>query len=258
MVSAVDLNAAAESIWAETRRGVHHPVDWRGKLSVTDGYQVLLKILERHVRTGDGQVGWKVGLTAEAIQRQFGVHEPVFGLLLKSGTRASGAVFQFGNLIQPGFENELCLTIGTTLRGPGVSLGQARAAVSAVAPALEIVERRGDLTGDLGLAVADNSQQKAFVTGSAVAPPDGFHLSEATVEVLVNGHSMERATGAEVMGDPAASIAWLANKLAEFGYSLETGMVVMSGSFTRQYSLAAGDRVEARFDPFGSVSAEFR
>jgi 2-keto-4-pentenoate hydratase len=34
-------------------------------------------------------------------------------------------------------------------------------------------------------------------------------------------------------------------------------MVVMSGSFTKQYAIAAGDRIEARFEPFGAVSAAF-
>jgi len=32
---------------------------------------------------------------------------------------------------------------------------------------------------------------------------------------------------------------------------------VMSGSFTRQYPLSAGDRVESRFEPIGTVRAEF-
>jgi 2-keto-4-pentenoate hydratase len=31
----------------------------------------------------------------------------------------------------------------------------------------------------------------------------------------------------------------------------------MSGSFTRQYALTRGDRVESRFDPVGPVTAEF-
>ena len=92
-MSAMDLDAAAESIWAQSERGVHHPTEWSGKLSIADGYQVLLTILDRFIRPGVGQAGWKVGLTAEAIQRQIGVHEPVFGLLLKDGARPSGTVF---------------------------------------------------------------------------------------------------------------------------------------------------------------------
>ena len=69
--------AAAEAIWTEAHRGLHYPAAWRGKLSMTDGYQVLLKILDRYVRPGVGLAGWTVGLTAEAIQRQIGIHEPV-------------------------------------------------------------------------------------------------------------------------------------------------------------------------------------
>jgi 2-keto-4-pentenoate hydratase len=83
-------------------------------------------------------------------------------------------------------------------------------------------------------------------------------LAAATVDVLVNGAHQERARGAEVLGTPVASIAWLANKLAEFGLRLEAGMRVMSGSFTRQYTLASGDRVESRFEPIGAVRAECR
>ena len=59
------------------------------------------------------------------------------------------------------------------------------------------------------------------------------------------------------MGDPAASVAWLANKLSQFGRSLETGMRIMSGSFVRMFPLQPGDRIEARFDPVGIVTARF-
>src|SRR5207302_1632576 len=81
----------------------------------------------RWVAGGDAHAGWKIGLTARAMQIQQGVHEPVFGFLLASGARPSGAVFDWAELVRPGFENELCLTVGTTLRGPGVTLAQARA-----------------------------------------------------------------------------------------------------------------------------------
>jgi 2-keto-4-pentenoate hydratase len=68
---------------------------------------------------------------------------------------------------------------------------------------------------------------------------------------------MEQARGAEVLGNPAASVAWLANKLAELGRRLEAGMQIMSGSLTRFYPANKGDHVEARFTPFGAVSARF-
>ena len=78
------------------------------------------------------------------------------------------------------------------------------------------------------------------------------------MDVSVNGTSLDHATGAEVMGEgPILSVQWLANKLAEFGRTLEPGQRIMAGSFTKQYPIAAGDRVESRFTPFGAVNARF-
>ena len=252
----VSVTTALDAIWAGHRRGQHHPAEWQGRLSMADAYQVQLGLLERYVAAGERHAGWKVGLTAKAMQEQQRVHEPVFGFLLASGQHDSGAVFAFRDLIAPGFENELCITMGRTLTGPGITLEQARAAIAEVAPSLEIVEKRGDFTADLHLALADNAQQKAFVTGAGRSPGD-LDLAAVSVEVRVNDASLDRALGAAVLGTPVASIAWLANKLAEFGRRLEAGARVMSGSFTRQYPLSAGDRVESRFEPIGTVRAEF-
>ncbi len=226
-------------------------------MTLDQAYQAQLALLARCERAGERQAGWKVGLTARAMQAQQGVFEPVFGFLLESGYRPSGVAFDFAALIRPGFENELCLTLGAPLAGPGVTLEQARSAVSHVAPALEIIEKRGDFGADLALSLADNAQQKAFVTGAAL-PLGALDLAEVALELAVNGAAQERARGVEVLGTPIASIAWLANKLAGFGRRLEAGTRVMSGSFTRQYDVHRGDVVEARFEPLGPVRAEFR
>jgi 2-keto-4-pentenoate hydratase len=253
----VSTEQAIDAFWDCARRRTAPPAEWMKRLSREDAYRVQLGVLARHVSAGERQAGWKVGLTSKAMQIQQKVHEPVLGFLLASGERPSGTRFSYAELINPGFENELCLTVGTTLRGPGVTTQQAQAALSAMAPAFEIIEKRGDFAADLNVSLADNAQQRAYVTGAAVPVPAGFDLATVAVELSVNGAAAERALGREVLGTPAASIAWLANKLAEFGLALEAGMKVMSGSFTRQYPLNRGDRIEARFEPVGPVRAEF-
>ena len=106
--------------------------------------------------------------------------------------------------------------------------------------------------------VADGIQAKYFVTGPETRPlPLTLDLGQSTVEVFINGERTDQAAGTAVMGNPAKSIAWLANKLAEFDLALEAGMRVMSGSFTKQFALTKGDHVESRFDPFGTVEALF-
>ncbi|MCC7547990.1 MAG: hypothetical protein IT532_09505 [Burkholderiales bacterium] len=252
----LDLEAATESIWQGMQRGVHHPAEWSHRLSMDDGYRIQLGVLRRLVARGERHAGWKVGLTAAAMRTQMKVHEPCFGFLLASGNRPSGHAFRYADLIRPGVENELCLTIGQRLRGPGVTFEQARAAIADVAPALEIIETRGDFAADLPLTMADNAQQKAFVTGPARAL--GHHdLSTATVSVYLNDALINQASGVEVMGNPINSIVWLANKLAEFDWNLEPGQRVISGSFTRQYLLDSPARVRSVFEPFDAVEVSF-
>lgn len=257
----VDQEAAsiAAALWAEWHQGRHMPAEWMSRLSLDEAYRVQLALLDRFERAGEAQAGWKVGLTAAAMRAQWNIHEPCFGFLLRSGHKPSGTRFRFPGIIAPGFENELCLRIGTRLQGPGVTLDQAIAAVSHAAPALEIVEKRGPFSEDIALAMADNAQQYAFVTGPEIAlTAANRNLATATVEVDVNATVIDRAAGAEVMGGGGfLSVQWLANKLSEFGRALEPGMLVMSGSFTRQYPIARGDRIESRVTPFGVVSAGF-
>lgn len=249
----------ADQLWAALCEGRHMPAEWAGRFDLEQGYAVQLAMLRRRVASGERQAGWKVGLTAAAMRQQQQVGEPCFGYLLESGRHSSGHAYRHAELIQPGFENELCLTIGKTLRGPGITLADAVAAVSHAAPALEIVEVRGPFAGNLPLAMADNAQQKAYVTGPAVPlTAANRDLASAHVRVLVDGAVSETASGAVVMqGGGLLSVLWLANKLAEFGLALEAGMQVMSGSFTRQYRAQPGLQVQSSFDRFGVVAAHF-
>lgn len=249
----------ADALWQALEEGRYMPSEWAGKFGLQQGYEVQLALLQRRLSKGDKQSGWKVGLTAEAMRVQQKVHEPCFGYLLESGRHSSGQAYRFADLIEPGFENELCLTIGKTLRGPGVTLNEVVDAVTHAAPALEIVEIRGPFAGNLALAMADNAQQKAYVTGAAVPlTMDNRALADASVTVEVNGEISETAPGSAVMqGGGLLSVVWLANKLAEFGLSLEAGMHVMSGSFTRQYRAEPGMSVKSSFTPFGVVTADF-
>src|SRR4051794_19677273 len=176
---AMDIDYAADALWAGIKRKQHLPADWRGKLSLAQAYAVQLAILRKRVAEGEVHAGWKVGLTSAAMRTQQGVTEPCFGFLLRSGHLRSGAQLAMDGLIAPGIENELCLTIGETLQGPNVTFDEARRAIAFIEPALEIAEVRGDFGADIPLSIADNAQQKAFVTGPASPHDSRMPLAEA-------------------------------------------------------------------------------
>ncbi|MSP02021.1 MAG: hypothetical protein EXR07_13370 [Acetobacteraceae bacterium] len=243
-----DAPTTIDAFWAARLRGEWFPSAWNDKLTNDQAYEVLFGIMERRLAAGERQIGWKVGLTSKAIQAQFNVHEPVFGCILES--RPSGHVFAPADLIAPGFENELCLRLGRDLSGP-VTREQARAAIDAVHPSLEIIETRGDLTRQLALALADNAQQKTVILGAPVPLPEDLETIET--RVTINGLLAGTGTGDAVLGNPLNSLVWLSAKLAEFGRGLKAGDIVMSGSFTRQFPIAPGDTIRCDFSGVGAV-----
>jgi 2-keto-4-pentenoate hydratase len=147
--------------------------------------------------------------------------------------------------------------VGTRLEGPNVTRAQARAAITSVQPAFEIIETRGDFRADVTQSLTDNCQQKAFVTGTPCPLPPGWEPGDTTVEVIINGQRVDHAVGSEDTGHPLGAVAWLAKKLGEFGRRIEPGHRIMSGSFTKQYTIGRGDRIETQFMPFGGVRASF-
>src|SRR5581483_4559412 len=144
-----EVEAAANEFAAARARGEYFPRAWAGRLTMDDAYRLLLTLIRRQRRR---RVGWKVGLTAEAIQQQFRVHEPVFACLLDDGLCHSGHRFRHEELISPGFENELCIVLGRDLPADA-TVENVRDAVARVHPAFEIIETRGDLTAELALAI---------------------------------------------------------------------------------------------------------
>ncbi|HVZ10606.1 2-keto-4-pentenoate hydratase [Rhodopila sp.] len=240
---------AVEAFWRARLRGDFAPAAYYDHLTIDDAHRVQLGLIARRVRMGERQLGWKVGLTAKAIQQQFGFHEPVFGCVLQ--TTESGHVFPPHSLIKPGFECVLCMRLDRDLPA-GSDLAAARAAVGQVHPALEIIETRVPMT-QIPCAMADNAQQKTCVLGAPVALPEAPEKVACTVEI--NGEVAGGGTGDAVLGNPLNALVWLAGKLASHGRALRAGDIVMTGSFTRQFPIAPGDRIRVTFTGVGVVEA---
>lgn len=242
-----DEQATIESFWQARQRGEYFPREWFDRLNLDEVYRIQLGLIARRVAAGERQVGWKVGLTAKAIQEQFGFHEPVFGCVLE--TTPSGHVFASGSLIQPGFECELCMRLARDLPA-GADRTAAAAAVGEIYPALEIIETRGPAS-QIPLMLADNAQQKTCVLGAPVPLPTA--LESIHCAVTINDAEVATGTGDAVLGNPLNSLVWLAAKLPQYGRGLQAGDIVMTGSFTRQFPIASSDRVRVTFSGVGAV-----
>jgi 2-keto-4-pentenoate hydratase len=246
----LDLVRAVDDFWIERGRGEFFPQAYFDRLTLDEAYRIQLALIERRVAAGERHIGWKVGLTAKAIQEQFGFFEPVFGCILE--TQPSGHVFGKAELISPGFETELCIRLAHALEGD-VPIAEVRDAVDAIHPSFEIIETRGDIVKHIALALADNAQQRSVVLGAPMRLTPDLALDQVEARVNINGREVARGFGSAVLGNPLNSIAWLAGKLGQYGHRLRAGDIVMTGSFVRQFPLMPGDVADAEFSGIGRV-----
>ena len=78
-------------------------------------------------------------------------------------------------------------------------------------------------------------------------------------ELIHHGHDVvvQTGAGAAVLGHPAASVAMLANMLAERGEYLPAGSFVMIGAITAAVQVEKGDAFVVHFQDLGSISGRF-
>lgn len=227
-------------------------------LSVEDAYAIQFANTAHRLQDGARAVGWKVGLTVPEAQQRMGATAPVFGRLFADMVLTQGTPVPFASLNQPRVEGEIALVMRTALRGPGVTIADALAAIGGAMAAIELVDTR--LTAfptRVQDMLADNCLGHAIIVNGVVHPVDGIDLRLVGMLMAHNGRVIGTGAGAAAMGHPAFSLAWLANALAPFGVGLEAGEIVMTGSLTVAPVVQAGDVFTVSFDRLGTVSVGF-
>ncbi|RAQ94141.1 hypothetical protein A4R35_01260 [Thermogemmatispora tikiterensis] len=226
-------------------------------LTVADAYTIQQHWLQKKFLRGARLVGHKVGLTSLAMQRQMGVDQPDYGFLLDSMVHSSGALLPLQQLIQPRVEPEIAFWLQADLSGPHVTPAEVLAATQSVSAALEIVDSRiSDWRIKLTDTIADNASSARVVVGRPIALHD-LDLETEQVELRRNGEVVGTGNGAAVLGHPAAAIAWLVRKLAEFNTGLRAGELVLPGAMCAAVPAQPGDRFVARFSHLGEVKVSF-
>ncbi|WP_369273970.1 2-keto-4-pentenoate hydratase [Streptomyces sp. R11] len=256
----VQLEEAARLL----REAEHHavPIDPLSArlpgLDLAHAYAVQRDNVSWRLADGATVIGHKVGLTSPAMRRLLGVDEPDFGHLLDDMVHHDGAPVFAAHYCRPRIEPEICFHLTERLSEPGVTVEDVLRATDAVAPALEIVDSRiRDWRITLVDTVADNASAAGLVCGPWIPVRDAPDLAAVTADLIVDGELAGSGSGREVLGHPAAAVAWLANTLAAFGAALEPGHVVLPGAMTRAPFVRAGQKIEARFEGLGTVSVTF-
>jgi 2-keto-4-pentenoate hydratase len=228
------------------------------RLRIEDAYRVQLALVAQRCARGERIVGRKVAFTSRGTMSQFGVTESAFGSILSGGVFADGEAVPGSRFPAVGAEAEVAFVIGEDLKGPGVTIAQALKATAGVIPAIEVINLCITRTPwNAAEVIATNAVHGGIVLGGQITPLEGLNLRYEGMVAEIDGEPVGSGAGVEVLGHPASSLAWLANKLAEFELALHPGDIVLSGSIIRMLEVRAGQTVKVTFSRIGSVGARF-
>lgn len=231
------------------------------ELDVKGAYAVQKKNIDLQVSQGARIVGFKIGLTSVAVQKQIGVDQPDFGLLLDKMEYPEGLPIPMSRLQQPKIEAEIAFILGRDLNSSRPSLAEVIQSIDYVAPALEIVGSRiRDWNIRLVDTIADNASSSGYVLGTPLRRLEGLDLRKCAMTMMsgkAGGKVLSSGDGAACLGNPLNAVVWLARVMGERGIPLKAGSVILSGALGPMVDVVGGESYSAQIEGLGHVAAVF-
>ena len=223
---------------------------------IEDAYRISTAVTELKLKAGRIVKGHKIGLTSKAMRSLTGATEADYGTMFDDWFVPEASVVARERMNRPLVEVEIAFVLKEDLPGPSANAADVIRATDFVLPCIEIVDSRQKGRGPNMLvdSISDAASCGLVVLGGRPMRLLDVDLRRIGASLSINGTVEESGVASAVMGNPVNSIAWLANKLHEFGVALEAGHVLLSGSFIKAIPFNSGDSVAAMFDTLGEVT----
>jgi 2-keto-4-pentenoate hydratase len=257
MMTDARLDAMARHMW-DARRTRTKYTNLPGELtpaSIAEAYRAQ-EAYHRLAEPVYGSVaGAKVATTTKVMQELMGITHPCGGAIFAKTIHASPARIKKSDFVNLRVESEIALKLGQDMPASGAPW-TAESVVPFVAgamPAYELIEDRNAVyteTNAVSMIV-----ENCWNGGVVIGEPKPVTVKDI---VAVSGHQTlnGKPIGTGKAEDPFATLAWLANLLAERGRDLKAGMVVITGSLIPTFSIAPGDRAVFSVEGLGQAVME--
>lgn len=228
---------------------------------VNEAYAVAEVLQARWAESRGPIVGYKVAITTKVMQELMGINEPCAGAIFRNFLHASPATVAMRDYVHAAVECEIGMRLSADLpdRGRPHDRESVADAVESCHAAIEIVEDQNaeyKKVDALGLA-ANNAWNGGAVLGPAVTDWRRLELGALSGWMSISGAEQGRGKGADVLGHPLNSLAWLANNRIARGRPLRKGMAVLTGSIVSTKFPKRGETVTVAVEGLGEASAKF-
>ena len=235
-------------------------------------YDIQRLRLEHREQT-EARVGWKIGWSNQPNPRV--AIDPAFGHIMASNVLELGREVSLDHLIngKTGLEAEVVFWLDKDLPGPTVTREDVIEATAEVAGAVELIEPRVAAYGSESLEVpvggeqpisdwpnrhnhgiVDNVWHIGVIFGSNRVGLDEVDFMNERASIAINDETIVEGHFSWTMGrDPIQGVVWLANELLKYGYQLNAGDFVITGSVAYTESVFPGDRATLTYSSLGAI-----
>ena len=227
----------------------------RADLSMQDGECGRRRLVERLESSDNRIVGYKAGLTNAKIQAQFGVSNPVRGVLLEKMLLTDGADVPADFGARPLFEADLLVVVKDTAIHKAKTHLDVLRSLSLVIPFIElpdlVVAEGEKLSAPLIASLNVGARLGVVGKGIPVEPTERFAAALAAMRVVVidqGGKELASGKGAAILDHPLNAVQWLAQDLEKSRIKLKSGDLLSLGSFTPPLAPRPGLRVTVRYE----------
>lgn len=225
------------------------PTECDRSFDLQRAYAVADRLRTLRLARGERHVGYKIGFTNRTIWPRYGVFGPIWGPVWDTTLRlleSSEVEVSLAGLVQPRLEPEIVFGFARSPRA-GMTESELAACIEWVAHGFEIVHTHFD---DWKFQAADTAADFALHGRLLVGPrvPIGRfasprdELAALSVELLCGSERVDQGRGSNVLDGPLTALRlWVDALLAqEFGWPIEPGCVVTTGTLTDAAPLAPG------------------
>jgi 2-keto-4-pentenoate hydratase len=220
------------------------------------------------MKTEGPVVGYKAGLTNEAVQKSFGVTHPLRGTLLGKMLLPSGTALNAAFGARPLSEGDLILRVADDGINKAGNAMEALRHIDAAIPFIELPDLMygKDIKINGPLLAAVNVAARLGVMGDPIpveATPAWFdRLASFKLEILdEKGTVLVTGEGKNLLNHPLNVVLWIKDSLNADGIQLKKGDLLSLGTITKLMPAQPGTVVKAKYtglDPKGPVTIEVR
>ncbi len=227
-----------------------------------EAYRLQRRLHKNLTQSGHGTaVGHKIGCTTPVMQEFLGIPNPCAGAVFGPTVIDKTGAVDFASYLHVGVECELAVRMSRDLpkRAEPHTRESVAGAVAAVMCAIEIVDDRWLDYRSVSTAtlIADDFFGAGAVLGAPNTGWQSLDLGAISGGMSINGTSVGRGLGGDILGHPLEALAWIANSLNGRRSRLRAGEFVLLGSLVQTVWVNRGDRVEINVEHLGKASILF-